>query len=113
MDAKQRARRRFLERVMGVGFAVGAGALLGGAVVHAQEGERRPADQPCPTDDLSEQQVQAREALQYTDNSPKEGQYCDNCQYWLPAGSPQECGGCSIVPGPIHPQGWCSAWVPA
>lgn len=111
MDAKQRARRRFLERVMGVGFAVGAGALLGG-FAHAQ-GDMRPADQPCEADDLSDQQKQARDSLQYTDSSPKEGQYCHNCQYWQPAGSAQDCGGCSIVPGPIHPQGWCSAWVAA
>lgn len=110
MDAKQLARRRFLERVIGLGMAVGASSLFGSTVL-AQEA--RSPDEPCPTDDLSDQQQQARDALQYTDSTPQEGQYCDNCAYWEPAGDPQECGGCSIVPGPIHPKGWCTAWVAA
>ena len=60
---------------------------------------------------LDEQQRKTREALQYVDDSPKEDQRCNNCQFYvLPEGEAQ-CGTCQTVPGPIHPQGYCLAWV--
>lgn len=107
MDEKQRARRRFLERLGGVGLVAGAGVVLGGRAL-AQG--TTPAVQNCDASGLSEQQIQTRNALQYTDNSSKADQFCHNCQYFKPA-SGEGCGTCSIVPGPINPQGWCTAWV--
>ncbi len=107
MDANQRARRRFLGRLGGLGLALGSGALLGrGALAQ----DAAPAG--CDTAGLTDQQKQTRQSLQYTDQSQKADQFCHNCQYFTPA-SGQGCGSCSVVPGPIHPQGWCMAWVQA
>lgn len=63
------------------------------------------------TTGLSEQQVHVREALNYTDDSSRPNQTCSNCQLWEEAQVHGHCGGCKTVPGPIHPEGWCSAWV--
>ena len=27
------------------------------------------------------------------------------------AGGKNECGGCTLVKGPIHPQGYCNSWA--
>lgn len=60
---------------------------------------------------LDEQQRKTREALQYVDDSPKEDQRCNNCQFYVPPEGEAQCGTCQTVPGPIHPQGYCLAWV--
>lgn len=113
MADKELTRRGFLLRV-------GATAVLVGGVVLS--GRRRAlAAQPVPDEDisctdtsgLSEQQVQTRKALKYTDNAPKPAQICENCQHYQPATDPKACGRCAVVPGPVHPQGWCTAWTPA
>lgn len=115
MDAKDLARRRFLGNLLGAGGLVAAGGLLGRFAIAQQEppSDMRPLDQPCETGDLQPDQKQIRDSLQYTDQTPREGQWCWNCRYYTQAAQAQGCGGCTIVPGPIHPQGWCSAWVPA
>ena len=38
--------------------------------------------------------------MKYQD-TPKDGQKCDECQYW------QKPGSCALVEGPISPNGWC------
>jgi hypothetical protein len=65
------------------------------------------------TEALSRSEIRVRESLKYTDESPKSDQFCDNCALWKPAKSENECGGCQIMAGPIHPKGWCTAWAPA
>ncbi|MFP4599147.1 MAG: high-potential iron-sulfur protein [Persicimonas sp.] len=64
------------------------------------------------TTGLSDAQNQVRESLQYTDQTPKPEQRCDNCSLYVEPKSAGTCGGCKVVPGPIHPAGWCTAWVP-
>jgi hypothetical protein len=53
-----------------------------------------------------------RQALKYQDG-PKGDQQCTNCTHWVAGKSPQDRGGCRIIPGDteISPTGWCSAWV--
>lgn len=61
---------------------------------------------------LSEAEKAARSALQYTDKSPKPNERCENCMHFQPPASAGQCGGCAIIKGPVHPQGYCTAWVP-
>lgn len=62
---------------------------------------------------LSEQEVSQREQLQYVAQSPKEEQICANCQFWQPSeDEATACGGCQLIKGPIHPNGWCQTWSP-
>ena len=48
-------------------------------------------------------QKASKEAMKYQD-SPKDGQTCDQCVYFQP---PRACG---IVEGDISPKGWCVAY---
>lgn len=61
--------------------------------------------------ELSEDQQAIRKNLRYVDDTPVSGRTCDNCRlYTLPKDS-DNCGGCQIVPGPIHPKGYCISWL--
>ena len=62
---------------------------------------------------LSEQEVSQREQLQYVAQSPKDDQLCSNCRFWQPSQDESTaCGGCQLIKGPIHPNGWCQTWAP-
>lgn len=60
---------------------------------------------------LSEEDQQLRSALEYRDVSPHEDQKnCANCAFYK-AGKKNACGQCTLVKGPIHPQGYCNSWA--
>lgn len=44
-------------------------------------------------------------------HSPYPDKICANCQLYVPAESPDQCGGCQLIKGPIHPNGYCTSWV--
>lgn len=134
MSGEKLDRRTFFKRAATIGAAVtGAGALLsacksesggsesgsakqaeksGGSGSAAKQAKGGGGDLNCmDAPDLTDAQKNTRKALKYADSSDKEGQLCDNCQYWEPAKNEGECGGCQVVPGPIHPKGWCSSWT--
>jgi len=51
-----------------------------------------------------------RDALKYTDTTPKPDQRCDNCALYVAA--PEGCGKCKIFSdSPVAPAGWCSSWA--
>lgn len=60
---------------------------------------------------LSDTEKTGRSALQYTDKSPQADKRCENCNFYQAATSPEQCGGCQLVKGPIHPKGYCTAWA--
>ena len=43
-------------------------------------------------------------------NSPKNGQKCSQCTFYIPGKSATANGSCKIVDGSISPNGWCTAW---
>ena len=50
------------------------------------------------------QQKASKQAMQYQD-TPKNGQQCDQCMHFEPPKS------CKVVEGDISPKGWCVAWA--
>jgi hypothetical protein len=94
MRADRSDRRRLL--------AAGAAGLVAGAAA-AWSGPGRAATNTA-----------LRGALKYQD-APKDGNRCDGCTHWVAGKTPQDRGGCRIIPGDteISPAGWCSAWVKA
>jgi hypothetical protein len=96
-------RRAFLERAA----LLGAAAMVGGTFVSACS---KPAEFSC-TDvtGLSEEDAAKRTELQYADSTPRQGMACNNCSFYTAAET--GCGGCSILAGPIHPEGWCASWA--
>ncbi|RJQ22614.1 MAG: hypothetical protein C4560_02175 [Nitrospiraceae bacterium] len=67
------------------------------------------AGDPCADiSGLTEQEKQTRVANSYVGKSTIEGKQCSNCNLFS-SGTP--CGTCSLVRGPINPDGYCNAWV--
>ncbi|HSN20875.1 MAG TPA: high-potential iron-sulfur protein [Usitatibacter sp.] len=75
-------------------FCRGAGAIAGAAL----------AGTVIPLRVAVAQQKASKKAMQYQD-SPKNGQQCDQCMHFEPPKS------CKIVEGDISPKGWCVAWA--
>lgn len=60
---------------------------------------------------LAPEDVTMREqTAAYVDHSPDAAKKCVGCVQYTPAG-PDACGGCKVVKGPIHPDGYCKLWV--
>jgi hypothetical protein len=96
-------RRRFLQQ-LGLAAAFGLGATaLAGCGGKTQE--------PCSDlSGLSAQDRQTRVTYGYRAESLIEAKHCENCNFWKPpVGGP--CGSCSLVKGPISPQGYCNSWA--
>jgi high potential iron-sulfur protein len=62
------------------------------------------------TSGLSPMDVQMRTSLGYVDKSPQPEKLCSNCLHYKPAAENQ-CGGCAILKGPVHPKGYCNSWA--
>ncbi len=97
-------RRAFLERAA----MLGAASMVGGAFVSACS---KPQFTCTDVSGLSEEDTTKRTQLQYVDSTPRQGMACNNCSFYTAAES--GCGGCSILAGPIHPEGWCASWAAA
>jgi len=56
-------------------------------------------------------EIETRTKNEYTERSTDPIEHCFNCTYFQPAASPDRCGTCVNVKGPIHPLGHCTAWT--
>jgi hypothetical protein len=130
-SARGVSRRGFIQKMTLLGFAgVGAGALLSGcgsddsgtaetAETDADGGSTTAsADFTCDdVSGLSQSEIDRREsqieALDYVEQTEKPNQNCANCNFYQQPASGENCGGCTLFPGPVHPNGWCKTWVAA
>jgi len=108
------SRRAFLERAALLGAAAVAGpALLAACNSGGDEGGGGGGGLDCTdTSGLTPQEAQMRTSLNYVDASTTAGQTCENCTLYTAANA-GECGGCTVIQGPINPNGWCSSWAAA
>lgn len=97
------SRRRALTLLGGAGTVAFVSAVLPGC------GEK--ALTCTDTTGLTPQQVAQRKGLQYVDKSTVADKNCTNCQFYQAASDPKSCGGCQIMPGVVHPDGYCSSWA--
>lgn len=84
--------------------------VAGGALAGC--GKKTEPDSCMDVGALSEPEKMARSALQYTDRSPQPDKHCQICNLFQAPSDPSQCGTCQIVKGPIHPKGYCTAFVP-
>jgi len=71
----------------------------------------KPAADPCADlTGLTDQEKSTRDALGYIAKTEKPEQVCTNCNFWQPQVGEAPCGGCTLMKGPIHPDGWCKSW---
>ena len=124
MESNQNGRRDFLKRLSAAGLlGVGASTVLsacGGGESGGQdaepeaEAEASMAAEGCmDTSGLTEQEITSRTQLGYVDESPNPEELCSNCALWLPVPEGETCGGCNLIKGPIHPDGWCISYARA
>lgn len=123
-------RRQFLERAAILGaLSFGAASLFLACDQQAANGNGQasappPTQQPQAAADfscnnpeniagLSDPEKETRSVNEYVDKTPNPEQRCDNCGLWQDPQPGEDCGGCTVVAGPIHPAGWCRIWVPA
>jgi hypothetical protein len=116
---KTSSRRAFLQK-MSFAAAAACSLFASGRSEAAEEAgaaatnvaSRKEAALSCSdVSKLTKEQIETRKALQYVDDSPHEEKRCNNCQLFEQPGEGEECGGCQVVPGPIHPNGYCTAWM--
>lgn len=109
------SRRLFLQKVAQFGTAGLATVLLAacGGGESGEGGESAAASSGCTVDEssLAEEVQQSRQSVQYVAETPNPEQRCDNCNLYEQPEGDAACGGCQVVQGPIHPEGWCSLWV--
>lgn len=108
------SRRTLLKSGAGIlSLSVLAPVLLSSCKKPAQASGDEKNVEPCPSDVvLSTEQIAIRNNLRYVDATPISTRTCDNCRLYTEAMRGTSClGGCKIVPGPIHPKGYCISWL--
>lgn len=102
------ARRRWIKHIA---FLSAAAVLTGWDRLRAAMPPERQAR--CDdTSGLTPEDIKRRKELKYTDRASNREQTCGGCMHLQPVpGSNSPCKRCSVLPGPVHADGWCSAWV--
>ncbi|TVR03133.1 MAG: hypothetical protein EA398_06365 [Deltaproteobacteria bacterium] len=113
MNDNKLTRREFLLRAAALGAAAAAApAIMAGCT--SGGGGGTAGGITCDTSGLSDAERTMRQSLNYVDQTPNPAQRCDNCQLWVEPSAAGQCGGCQLENlGPVHPAGWCTAWVAA
>lgn len=101
MSEKKSSRREMLERT--VVLTVAAGLPLG--LLACGGGELRCNDESS----LSTADRDARRASGYTERASDATRACTGCNFYT--ATPNACGSCVVVRGPIHPAGSCNLFV--
>jgi hypothetical protein len=111
------SRRAFLGRIAALGVAgIGGSTLLAacGDGADTAGGSEYPVVNASTCqgyDALDQQALASRQALNYQDSTPEEGQYCGNCRFQQAYDQDTNCIGCQLFAGPVSPGGWCQSWV--
>jgi hypothetical protein len=100
---------------------MGAAILAAGSLFHNCEssGKKESAEvksdtvqDPCgDLSGLTTEEKSVRDEFEYAAKSLNPQEVCDNCALWIEPEGDAKCGGCQIMKGPIHPKGYCTAWV--
>jgi hypothetical protein len=77
-------------------------------VVACQKGPQSCTD----VSKLTEVQKSTRTSLGYEDISREPGKTCVKCSQYTEPPSADQCGGCKVLPGPVHPNGYCRVFTP-
>jgi len=114
MKNEKISRRSLLRRSAAFG-AAGIGLAVFGPGCGGEEGDGGSGGSAnCnDTSDLTPTQRSTRSSLQYVEQSPFGAEKnCENCSFYSAASGEQQCGACTLVPGPIAPEAYCNSWAP-
>jgi hypothetical protein len=65
----------------------------------------------CPPGNMGADELRVRATLGYVDQTSDPAKPCVRCTQYIPATGGDHCGGCKIMKGPIHPNGYCKAFA--
>ncbi len=106
MKKNEIGRRGVMKRALTVlGVATAAPHLL------AACGSEESGGLTCTdTTGLAPAAVTTRTSQAYSDSSADPNKKCTDCNFFT-AGQAGQCGTCSVIQGPIHPDGTCNLWA--
>jgi len=61
---------------------------------------------------LTQDEIKTRNSLGYHDRSVDPKKHCIDCQQYVAPSSIDQCGGCKVLKGPVHPRGSCNVFAP-
>ena len=100
-------RKEFLKKLPLLGIVLFGSGLF----FHSCKKSETKEDPCADLSKLTPEEKQTRKDFQYAAKSKFPDKLCTNCELWLAPEQGQTCGGCEIMEGPIHPNGYCTAWV--
>ena len=116
-------RRNFLFKLTAAsGATLGMAGILTGcgggeeapAGEAASEMAAAPAAEGCmDVSGLSTAEADMRNTLGYVDVTADDAKNCANCALYTVAVGGASCGGCTLLKGPIAPNGYCMSWAMA
>ncbi len=102
MKKHQMNRRDFIKWTGGL-----AAFTLTGAALHGCG-----AKDPCSDlTGLTDEEKQTRITFAYRDKTLIPAKKCENCHFYIAPAAGAPCAGCTVVKGPVTPEGYCNAWV--
>jgi hypothetical protein len=113
------SRRKALKKTLSAGLGLASFSALSQLILSCEKKNHDNQikatslfiNEPCAVDtNLSAQDHARRNALKYVDKTPISTRTCDNCKLYTSPSPQSFCGGCKVVPGPIHPKGFCYSW---
>jgi len=76
------------------------------------EVQNKPETDPCENfSQLTKEDLEIRNNLEYVNETPIPEKRCNNCELWIAPEESQICGGCQIMHGPVKDKGYCTAWI--
>lgn len=103
MGENRIGRREMLKRTVHLSVLAGAAPAL----LSACGGGELTCDDDSA---LSAADRTARQGAHYVDRAPDPSRACERCNFYQ-AGAANQCATCTVVRGPIHPQGTCQLWA--
>jgi hypothetical protein len=74
--------------------------------------EKKEPDSCTSTLGLTQDEIKTRTSLGYHDRSADPKKHCIDCQQFTAPPSVDQCGGCKVLKGPVHPRGSCNVFTP-
>jgi len=74
----------------------------------AADGGHGPCDDPAKLDEAART---TRETFNYQAKAQDPAKTCRKCNFWQEPSGDGPCGGCTLVKGPINPEGTCTSWA--
>jgi len=104
-------RRIFVKRA-GL-YGLGVALHMIGCGGDSEQAAHTSAESCTDLSNLTTGQIKVRDTFGYVDRSDDEDLVCRTCEFWQAPAAGGLCGGCTLMAGPIHPDGFCDSYSDA